>query len=190
MLERLLELIDPGGKAFWRLRPDPLIASALLLAAFVLFALREHIRSALWFLAGVDLMIHEAGHPVFGVFGIELIGFLGGTIMQLMMPVAFFFYFLSHSQAKSADAVLFWIGQNLLDVGRYMADARSQDLPLLGGGEHDWAYLLGATGLLKHDRTLGGLVDFAGCALITLSIYGLIVHYRENARKRGERGTG
>ncbi|MBI2837333.1 MAG: hypothetical protein HYX75_03410 [Acidobacteria bacterium] len=184
MFERLSELIDPNGKAFWRLRPDPLIATVLLLASFVLFALRDSVRSALWFLAGVDLMIHEAGHPVFGVFGIEFIGFLGGTLMQLMMPVAFFLYFLRHSQPKSADAVLFWIGQNLLDVGRYMADARSQDLPLLGGGEHDWAYLLGATGLLKHDRTLGGLADFMGCALLTLSVYGLIIHYREGARKR------
>ncbi|MNG33104.1 hypothetical protein D3C84_1192700 [compost metagenome] len=35
-----------------------------------------------------------------------------------------------------------------------MADARRQELPLVGGGDHDWAYILGNWGLLSWDTTL------------------------------------
>jgi hypothetical protein len=31
----------------------------------------------------VDLAIHEAGHPLFGIFG-EFIGYAGGALMQLL----------------------------------------------------------------------------------------------------------
>lgn len=43
-----------------------------------------------------------------------------------------------------------------------MQDARAQELPLVGGGEHDWTYLLGQLGLLEHDQTVGQLVRVAG----------------------------
>ena len=52
-----------------------------------------------------------------------------------------------------------------------MADARSQELPLVGGGEHDWAYLLGSLGLLRKDHELAGAVHFLGVALYMLSIW-------------------
>lgn len=31
-----------------------------------------------------------------------------------------------------------WLGENLLNIARYLGDARAQVLPLVGGGEHDW----------------------------------------------------
>ena len=40
----------------------------------------------------VDLAIHEAGHPLFGIFG-EFIGYAGGTLMQLLVPAVFLGYF-------------------------------------------------------------------------------------------------
>ncbi|CAN5302026.1 hypothetical protein BH24GEM2_BH24GEM2_19030 [soil metagenome] len=46
-----------------------------------------------------------------------------------------------------------------------MADARAQRLPLVGGGEHDWAYLLGRMGLLEYDQTLANAVQLAGALL-------------------------
>ena len=32
----------------------------------------------------------------------------------------------------------------------------------MGGGEHDWNYLLGALGLLNQDQLIGGAVRLAG----------------------------
>ena len=174
------EWIDPERKAFWRF---PYSTPSLVLlgsATLLLFVIRDSIRSALWFIDGVNLFIHEAGHLIFGALGIALVGFLGGTLMQLAMPTAFFLYFLRRAHPKSADVCLFWIAENLLNVGRYMADARSEALPLLiEGSEHDWAYIFGEFGLLQADRVIGGVVDMAGCALLALSFYGIYIHARK-----------
>ena len=43
-------------------------------------------------LDGVNLLLHEAGHVVFGVAG-EFLHFLGGTLGQLFFPIAFVVYF-------------------------------------------------------------------------------------------------
>ena len=57
---------------------------------------------------------------------------------------------------------LWWVAQNLWNVSVYVRDARAEDLPLVGGGEHDWNYLLGTLGLLNQDQLIGGAVPLAG----------------------------
>jgi hypothetical protein len=105
-------------------------------------------------LDSVDLAIHETGHLVFGPLG-ELIGFAGGTLMQLLMPALFIGYFLRREDRHGASVALWWVGQNCANISVYAADARAQELPLVGGGEHDWAYLLGRFGWLAHDQGVG-----------------------------------
>jgi hypothetical protein len=51
-----------------------------------------------------------------------------------------------------------------------MRDARTQELPLVGGGEHDWATLLDQAGWLERDQALGGAVYFAGVVLYAFAI--------------------
>ena len=115
-------------------------------------------------LDSLDLAIHEAGHPVFGVFG-EFVGFLGGTLMQLLMPALFVWYFMRRGDRHAATVALWWVAQNLWNVSVYVKDARAEELPLVGGGEHDWNYLLGRLGLLRQDQLLGEAVRFAGVLL-------------------------
>jgi hypothetical protein len=116
-------------------------------------------------LDGVNLAIHETGHIVFGPFG-EFIGFAGGTIMQLLFPVVFVVYFLRRGDRHSASVALWWVGQNCGNVATYIADARAQELPLVGGGEHDWFYLLSATGLLERDLRIAHAVRLIGWLLV------------------------
>ena len=33
------------------------------------------------------LVVHEAGHPLFSYLGVEILTVLGGTIMQLLVPI-------------------------------------------------------------------------------------------------------
>ena len=169
----VIERLDPRGHGVWRL-PFPPVAQLLLAAAWLLlFASRGGWRGWFWVVDGANLLIHEAGHPIFGVLGIRFLMMLGGTLMQLAMPAAFCIHFLRHDQPRSADVCLFWIGLNLLHIGRYAADARAQELPLVGSGEHDWTYLLDAVGLLRFDLPVGAVIDAAGCALMALSGYAL-----------------
>lgn len=145
---------------------SPAAWGALVALAVILFALRDWYRGAFFFLDGVSLAVHEAGHVVFGLLGNRFVMMAGGTALQLAMPLAFALDFRRRGQPRSSSACLAWLGQNLLHVGRYAADARAQRLPLVGGGEHDWTYLLEVFGLLRRDAEIGAVLDFAGCLFI------------------------
>jgi hypothetical protein len=120
-------------------------------------------------LDSVDLAIHETGHLVFAPFG-ELIGFFGGTLLQLLFPAVFVAYFLRRGERYGAAMCLWWVAQNCWNVSVYVADARAQELPLVGGGEHDWAYLLGETGWLAHDATIATAIHATGVLILVVAL--------------------
>jgi len=124
-----------------------------------------------WFLNGVDLAFHEFGHLAFGFLG-EFLQFLGGTLTQLLIPAAITVYFFRRRQYYSSAVSLFWTGQNFFHVAVYVKDARAQALPLVGGGMHDWAYILGRLGLLEQDQAIGGTLAGAGWVMFLVSAYG------------------
>jgi hypothetical protein len=121
------------------------------------------------FLDAVDLAIHETGHLVFAPFG-EFLGFLGGTLFQLALPAAFVVYFWQRADRHAASVALWWVAQNFWNVSVYVGDARAQALPLVGGGEHDWAYLLGRVGWLQYDQAIALDVRLVGVAVYVYAI--------------------
>jgi hypothetical protein len=146
--------------------------------------------SAYGFLDGVDLIFHEAGHVIFGVLG-DIPGVLGGTVMQLLIPAGIAAYFVHQRQAHSATVTLVWLAQSLFNVSVYVRDARAQALPLLGGGEHDWNYLLGRTHLLSWDQGIGVLVYAVGlAALLTAIVGGLALSLETPAETMGKGAAG
>jgi hypothetical protein len=125
-------------------------------------------------LSSADLFLHEAGHPIFDIFG-EYVGIWGGTLMQLLVPALFVGYFFYQRQNYSASVVLCWFGQNFFHIAEYIKDARVQELPLVGGGEHDWNRLLFSMRVLQWDQEIGNMVWFLGvmiiCCAVVLGIY-------------------
>ena len=121
----------------------------------------------------VDLPIHETGHLVFAPFG-ELVQMMGGTLFQLIVPSVFVGYFALRKDRHAASCVLWWVAQNCWNVSVYARDARAQELPLVGGGEHDWAYLLGRFGWLPYDQTIGRSFWWTGVALYLVAIIGAL----------------
>jgi hypothetical protein len=119
----------------------------------------------------VDLPIHETGHLVFSPFG-EFMQFLGGTLFQLIMPAVFVAYFLKRDDKHAASVALWWVAQSCWNISVYVKDARSQDLDLVGGGEHDWAYLLGHMGWLAQDQHIGRFVWLVGVLVYVAAIVG------------------
>lgn len=138
----------------------------LLLLVYGLYDLAHLGRGSL--LDGVDLAIHETGHLVFAPFG-EFVGVAGGTLFQLIMPLVFVGYFWRRGDRHAASVALWWVGQNCGHIAYYLADARAQELPLVGGGEHDWNYLLGRMGLLAHDQGIAHGVVALGVLLVLAS---------------------
>jgi hypothetical protein len=120
-------------------------------------------------LDSLDLAIHETGHTVFA-FGGELPGLLGGTLLQLLIPAAFIVALWRQGDRHGATVPLWWLGQNCWNVAVYVRDARTQELPLVGGGEHDWALLLGRFGMLERDVAIARAVTAAGFVLYAMAV--------------------
>jgi len=51
----------------------------------------------------------------------------------------------------------------------YAADAIKQELPLVGGGVHDWTYLLTETHLIAHTEGTAKVIFWTGSAIIFCS---------------------
>jgi hypothetical protein len=136
----------------------------------------------------LNLAVHEAGHLVFSAFG-ETLTILGGSLFQVLVPVAFVGYFVRTRQRYAAAATLSWVGVNLLNVSRYIGDAGAQDLPLLGGENsiHDWWYLLINWDLLPSDLAIARWVHFGGVVVFLSSVVGGMWALRQPGQHRGDR---
>jgi len=147
------------------------IAFLVLIAVYALARVRN---PEYWDpLDDLNLAVHEAGHLVFSAFG-ETLTILGGSAFQVMVPLAFVGYFVRTKQRYAAAVTMTWVGVNLLNVARYIGDARAQNLPLLGGEDsiHDWWYLLINWDLLPRDLTIARWVHFAGVVAFLTAIVG------------------
>lgn len=121
-----------------------LVVALVPYVAWLTLAYRYH------FIDNVNLAFHEAGHLFFAFFG-QTLHVLGGTLGQLFFPLACSVHFLRLQQRFEASVCGIWLAESLMYVAFYLADARDQALPLVGGGEiHDWNWLLSRAGLLGH----------------------------------------
>lgn len=122
---------------------------------------------------GINLGIHEGGHVMFSPFG-RFLYVAGGTITQLAAPIAAAFILRRQGDWFGVGATGVWLATNCFGVAVYSADARSQALPLvtIGGGEasHDWTYMLGRLGWLRHDQLVAGLFRVAGIGILWSSL--------------------
>lgn len=121
----------------------------------------------------VNLAVHEAGHVFFGPLG-DHVGVLGGSLFQVLVPLAFVIYFLVRRDMFAGSVVMAWLGASLGNVALYIGDARAQELPLLGGENviHDWWYLLIEWDLLPQDLVIARWVRMAGALAFIAAVTG------------------
>lgn len=154
-----------------------LLAVPLLVA----YAARRFANAEYWdLLDDLDLAIHEVGHLVFQPFGDHGMT-IGGSLFQVLVPLAFAAYFAMRRERFATAIVLAWVAVNLLNVALYIGDARAQELPLLGGENsvHDWWYLLTEWDALALDRDIARGVRMAGALAWILSAAGALAFARE-----------
>lgn len=117
----------------------------------------------------IDLVlipIHEGGHLLFSYFGHALM-IAGGTLLQLLVPLALATSFCFQRQIAGTAFCMFCFFEQLLPIATYMADARAQELPLLTVGnpefvEHDWFAMFSSLGVLEHDTQIASVVRVIG----------------------------
>jgi hypothetical protein len=122
--------------------------------------------------AGITFGVHEFGHLLFGFFG-EVMTIAGGSLTQILIPVATGFLFYHYRDFFGIAAAGVWLSSSLLDLARYIGDARAFDLDLVGFGEdsvHDWAWLLGHFHALQYDTRLAGFTRALAVLVLALSL--------------------
>lgn len=133
-------------------------------------------------LDSANLALHEAGHPLVGLLS-ERLAVYGGTLFQLLFPLVVTVHFRRRQQAAGAGVGAVWLGENLHNVARYMADARVQELPLVGGGDHDWTEIFLRWGVLARDTRIAALTHGLGWLLMAGAVAWLFLVWQ---RSRGE----
>ena len=108
------------------MRPNyPKLVFAILLTLYFLWIAYDPMQGS--FLDNVDLPIHEFGHLLFRPFG-QFMMIAGGSLFQVIMPLIFVGYFVWRRQFYSAAIVSLWVGQSILSVYVYAADAVAMQL--------------------------------------------------------------
>jgi len=143
---------DSATDAGWRRigSMEFLVVSGVLAGAFLLLS---RANGFLPILDHANLAFHEAGHLFFRLFG-ETASLYGGTLGQLVFPVVTAVVLWRRREPLGFALTGIWFFENFLNIAVYMGDARAQLLPLVGGGDHDWANILGRWNALASDTSL------------------------------------
>jgi hypothetical protein len=134
----------------------------------------------------IDFGVHEASHLIFAFLPAiftAAAGSLGEMTFTFLLAYAAF-------RAKSYFAgafTLLWVMLSMNSSGIYMADARAQQLQLIGLGndpKHDWNFVFSQLGWLNADTAIGGAVRFIGdVAGLAGLVIGLIIIVRMIIKK-------
>jgi hypothetical protein len=159
-----LEFLDSLQEDWEPVSKSALIAWLVFYGLFLLYALHAH--GGFLLIDNVNLIVHEGGHLLFGWLGSTL-GLWGGTLLELLVPLALAVYFTFQRHTAAAAFTAFFFFENFLYIATYMADARSQGLPLVTVGDadaggHDWFRIFSSLGLLQYDRAIGGMTRLLG----------------------------
>jgi len=156
-----------GWSAHWRrwARPVTLATLSGVIGWFAFVADRP-VPLLDWF----DLAIHETGHLVAYPLP-ELIMFMAGSFAQIAFPLGMAVYFAwGRHDPAAAGFCAAWAGTSAWDVSVYVADAPVQALPLIGGGRHDWAFILGHFDAIDRSTEVAGFIETMGAILVLVGI--------------------
>jgi hypothetical protein len=132
-------------------------------------------------LDSANLVFHEAGHKIYGVFG-DTAALYGGVLGQLTFPIVVVIVFFFRREAHGVAAGVVWGAQNLMNIARYMADARARELPLVGGTEHDFEHIFTRWGVLSRDTEIAGTTRMIGWIAMAAALAWLAWRYRRDTK--------
>ena len=128
-----------------------------------------------WFIQNVNLIFHEPGHIIFGIFG-DFLGLIGGSLLEMLIPIIVTIHFFKQRYYFSTAFGCWWVSTALLSVSIYATDAQTRILPLITGDieSHDWYNILSQLGLLHYDYLFGSFFFAMSALSICLIFYFLL----------------
>lgn len=124
------------------------------------------------------LIIHEAGHTIFGIFGSRSLTILGGTLLEILLPFLIFIYGWWNYNRIVAQLGLLLTAFAWIETAAYAADAVERRMPLIGNlpkSAHDFYNLFTMNGVLESHMTFAWTMYWTGIiTLILFLIYPLI----------------
>ena len=118
-----------------------------------------------FFLRNFDLIVHEAGHTFFSIFGNRFLTILGGSIYQVLLPAIIVAFTWFNSYKKGMQLALIYLGFSWMSVAMYAADGAERQLPLiadLGQESHDWYNILIHLNMLENHMSFAFTFAFIG----------------------------
>ncbi len=171
-----------ASEPFWEpVSTTRLIVASSLLGLLALIILFNRERGFIAVLDHANLAFHEAGHLFYGIFG-QTLALYGGTLGQLTFPLIAAGIFTWRRDLFAAALCGAWVFENLFNIARYMADARAQVLPLVGGGGHDWAFIFSRWQALQSDRAVAAVTRGVGWVGLGALFLGLLLAWRRDRR--------
>jgi len=121
----------------------------------------------------LTLIIHEAGHTIFGIFGWRFLTILGGTLMQMLIPFLIVIWGWFNKKQFIIQASLYWLGFAWIDSAAYADDALDKAMPLIGNlpkSAHDFGNLLSSINLLEQHATVAWIMYSIGLLILLFSV--------------------
>lgn len=122
----------------------------------------------------MDLILHEGGHTIFGLFGWRFLTILGGSLMAVLIPFLLFLTAWNKKQKILAQACLFQMGYSTFVSAVYCADAYYKVLPLIGNDEskagHDYANMLSHFYIVDKHMEVAWVIFAFGVFFLIMSL--------------------
>lgn len=114
------------------------------------------------------LIVHEAGHTFFSIFGSRILTIVGGSLNEIILPLLIVLFSIFNRYRKGTQFALYLLGTAWFRVAFYAADGGQRQLPLIGNlGEeyHDWFNILSHFNMLESDSTIAILFVVIGATI-------------------------
>lgn len=125
-----------------------------------------------FFIDNFLLIVHEAGHTLFGFFGGRFLTILGGTLLEILLPFSIFVYGWYNHKRFTAQTGLLLTAFAWIESSAYAADAMDRRMPLIGNlpkSAHDFYNLFSMKGVLTEYMTYAWIMYWIG--IITLILF-------------------
>ena len=183
-MKRIFDFLDPQrkGPLFWHYGWKGILFIIVVTYLTYKWIVGPHSSPFAGVLYLFTIGIHEAGHPIFRMVFMHnfFMTIIGGTVMELGVPLLAFFSFLHRKHEIQADVCILLLAIACYSVGHYAGCSLDPFISLLNGGPEtlpDWDYMHKWFGTEGYEWYIRHGFYWLSAFLTALGTYLLIAHF-------------